>query len=220
METVKVRFTLLQEMLGTRPANPELFSGHILRKWSECKRASVSDEERAVMMAEEVAAVAEADPDATVDFAATIFPVANGGPIVWDYQVKGFFKEALMALMTTEEWTKEELKADQLSAYTYRRTVDNLWFVGPRVIPITLTGDTYFIGRPLRAQTMRGERICLARSEAVPEGSTFECEVKLLNPKRHRKWLTRALDYGALKGFLQWRNAGMGKFSYEIISNA
>ena len=61
-----------------------------------------------------------------------------------------------------------------------------------------------------------GERIALASSETVPEGSTMECTIVLFSEDHEavaREWL----NYGAYKGLLQWRNASKGTFEWEEI---
>ena len=70
--------------------------------------------------------------------------------------------------------------------------------------------------RPLRAQTMQGERVALASSETVPAGSSMTFEIKMLTDG-HEKAVKEALDYGRFRGFGQWRNSGKGIFHYEIL---
>ena len=70
--------------------------------------------------------------------------------------------------------------------------------------------------RPLRASTPQGERISLASSESIPEGSEIEFTVKCFideDTELVKEWL----DYGIFKGISQWRNSGKGRFTYEII---
>ena len=87
-----------------------------------------------------------------------------------------------------------------------------------RRIPLTLPegGEIGICERPLRAQTMQGERVALAKSESVPAGTTFAITVTMLNPDLEdvvREWL----DYGALRGIGQWRNSGMGRIKWEEV---
>ena len=74
---------------------------------------------------------------------------------------------------------------------------------------------------------MQGERIALAMSEAVPSGTTCEFTVMLAIEKTaaakgkpaidYTDALKEWLDYGAYKGYGQWRNSGKGRFTYQII---
>lgn len=95
--------------------------------------------------------------------------------------------------------------------------IDGLIFISPRQIPIDLHGlrmDT--CERPLRASTPQGERVSLAKSETVPEGSTLEFDVTCLDPALEACVL-ECLDYGRLRGLSQWRNSGKGRFTYEVL---
>lgn len=84
-------------------------------------------------------------------------------------------------------------------------------------ICIHKNGEMGTCQRPLRANTPQGERISLACSETVPAGTTMEFTAKCLVDGQMdvvREWL----DYGKLRGFSQWRNAGKGRFEWEEIS--
>ena len=112
-------------------------------------------------------------------------------------------------------------------ATAYIKTVDNFVFVfGPyrdreRVLPLYMPMDLDLLAtdcqRPLRAQTMRGERVALAHSEEAPAGTYFECTIECLRDADMalvREWL----DYGRYKGIGQWRNSGLGRFRWEEVA--
>lgn len=104
----------------------------------------------------------------------------------------------------------------KLSKFTHKRLVDNFVFVGPR--QIIIHGELApNCTRPLRAETMQGERVALATSEAIAAGATIECEIKCLVPSLDDV-VRKCLDYGAMKGLGQWRNSGKGRFTWEEIS--
>jgi hypothetical protein len=67
--------------------------------------------------------------------------------------------------------------------------------------------------RPLRADTMRGERVALAHSETCPVGTICEFEVVCLLPALE-PLVVLCLDYGKLSGLGQWRNSGKGRFNW------
>lgn len=95
--------------------------------------------------------------------------------------------------------------------------IDGLIFVYPRQIPIELHGlrmDT--CERPLRAATPQGERVSIAKSETVPEGSTLEFEIVCLDPALEA-CVVECLNYGEMRGLSQWRNSGKGRFSWEKV---
>lgn len=134
----------------------------------------------------------------------------DGKPFVYDYQVKGFFKDACGMLRKVKGTASSKIKA-------YKKEIDGLIFVDDRKIPLIFDGEMGTCQRPLRANTPQGERISLACSETVPAGTTMEFTVKCLVDGQMdlvREWL----DYGKLRGFSQWRNSGKGRFEWEEIS--
>lgn len=217
MEHLKIRITTVQEMLGTTAGNSDIVRDFIASKVKDSKDPNIDKDARA---AEEVAVIEktlEERKDEELENAMTIFPVQDGKRFLWDYQVKGFLKAAVLAIcIDSGDYTKAQQKTIGLTKWTYKRTIDNLWFPSPRRIILDMPGPLTVIQRPLRAETLRGERICLAISEAAPAGTTFECEIKYLNPV-HGEVIRACLDYGELKGLLQWRNAGFGRFTWEEI---
>lgn len=131
---------------------------------------------------------------------------------MYDYQVRGFFKEACGALKKVAGTKSSQIKA-------HKKQVDNLIFVEPRQIPMDLHGMTVDnCQRPLRASTAQGERVSLANSEVAPAGTTIEFTVKCLvdsDTEAVKEWL----EYGTLKGLGQWRNSGKGRFSVEYLDD-
>jgi hypothetical protein len=55
----------------------------------------------------------------------------------------------------------------------------------------------------------------LARSDSAPAGTSIEFNLLILGGVSH-KLLIEWLEYGKLRGLGQWRNAGWGRFSYEL----
>lgn len=229
MESLKIRITTTQEMLGTTAGNSDIVRDFIASKVKDSKDPNIDKEARAAEEMEVVEKTLAERTEEQLENAMTIFPICNreepyrlhpmenATPFIWDYQVKGFLKAAVLALcIESGAYTKEQQKKLGLTKYMYKRTVDNLWFPFPRRIILDMPGPLTVIQRPLRAETMRGERICLAISEAAPIGTTFECEIKYMNPVHH-DIIRDCLDYGELKGLLQWRNAGFGRFTWEQI---
>jgi hypothetical protein len=87
-------------------------------------------------------------------------------------------------------------------------------FVTPRQIDLVPVSG--ICTRPLRADTMQGERVSLASSEVIPAGTSFELEIETLTPALD-KLVVKCLDFGSKKGLGQWRNSGKGRFSWEKV---
>jgi len=204
---MKYRCTFIEECLGTLANDPKITELYI---------ASLAPD--AISREEEVAAIGV---DAVVKKAMTVFPRENGRIFIWDYQIKGMFKGACGALRKSDgDYLSKEVTA-------HKQLINQLIFPKPRKIFINIP-EGLSIGncqRPLRGQTAQGETISLANSETVPAGSFFEFTVKSYTTEYESKkkklnvktlveeWLSYVED----SGFLQWRNAGKGRFVWEEI---
>lgn len=208
MKKLKVKLTFLEDVLGTASADP-----HVHEKFIASKAPDAPSRE------EEVAAIGV---DAAVEKAMTVFPkLEDGAPYLYDYQIKGFFKDTcgmLSRIATKDPVTKKKTPCNESSKLTsFKKVIDGLIFVSPRKIPFDLSGPMGNCERPLRAQTAQGERVALANSETVPAGSTVEFEIICLSPE-HEAAVREWLDYGIFRGIGQWRNSGKGKFTWEEIA--
>lgn len=209
MRELKVKLTFTEEVLGTASGNAELHSEFIA---SKAPNAQSMEEEVAILGAE---AVEKKDM--------TIFPkLEDGTPFVYDYQIKGFFKDAcsmLARVATKDPNTGKKKPCNESSKLTaYKKIIDGMIFVSPRKIPFDMKGMN--IGncqRPLRAQTAMGERVALANSETVPAGTSIEFTIMCLSDE-HEKAVIEWLDYGKYRGIGQWRNSGKGAFTYEVVA--
>lgn len=197
---MKVKIKLIEELLGTACKNKEVHEEFIA---SKSKDAEKSKEE-----------IESLPADVLMEKAVTVFHRdADGMPILFDYQIKGFLKEAVGVMI---ELADDDVKVGKtkLSKWTFKRIVDNFVFVAPRIIRLAPVGE--ICTRPLRADTMKGERVSLASSETVPAGTEFDVEINTLCPALD-KLMTKCLDYGAMKGLGQWRNSGKGRFSWTMV---
>lgn len=194
---LKVRLTFAEEVLGTASNNPEIHSEFIASKSPDAMTAE-----------EEVAAIGA---DAVIEKSMTVFPRnPDGAPILYDYQIKGFFKDAAGSLRRVPGTVSSKIKA-------YKKELDGLVFVFPRMIPMNIPGGKLgTCERPLRAQTAQGDRVALANSETAPAGTTIEFEIRCLTKEMYNL-VHELLDYGCLRGIGQWRNAGKGAFTWEEI---
>ena len=197
MKKVHIKLTFTAPVLGTGPANEDIYRDFIGSKAPDA--ASVEDE------------VAALGADAVIEKGMTVFPrTEDGRPFFYDYQIKGFFKDSCGGLRKVTGSESSKIKA-------HKKEIDKLIFPQPSQIPISFDGEIGKCERPLRASTAQGERISLACSEQIPAGATCEFDVVLLSDS-HEKALREWLDYGCLSGIGQWRNSGMGSFSWEEIT--
>lgn len=196
-KTIKVRLTFTESVLGTWPANPDIARDFIASKAPDA--ATIEDE------------IAATSVDEVADKGMTIFPRdKDKNPVIYDYQIKGFFKDACGMLARVKGTKSSGIKA-------YKKVIDGLIFPKPRMIPIHLSGEVGACQRPLRAQTAQGERVSLANSEEIPAGSWIEFSVKLWD-EGHLPLIEEWLNYGAERGIGQWRNGGHGSFKWEYAS--
>lgn len=187
-----VTLTTTEPILGTAPLNKELYAEYIASRVND---TDVLDEIDSV-------------PDAIEKGTTGFHRDSDGAPILYDYVIKGFFKDAAGMLRRVEGTKSSKLTS-------YKKVVDGLVFVRPRTIPIVTGDEVGILERPLRAQTAQGERVALARSEMIATGATITFTLELLSDKLEpsiREWL----DYGASRGLGQWRNGGYGTFTYEM----
>lgn len=204
MVSLKIKVTFDEEVLGTANGNPEVHKEYIAKNAPDAPK-----------LEEEVAAIGT---EGVFEKSMTVFPKdKDGKPIAWDYQWRGYLKDAFKSLKKVPKSECGKIKA-------YKQEIDGLIFVEPRMIPIVLPkgAEMGICQRPLRAQTMQGERVALASSETVPAGSTMTFEIQMLADTKsggnvHEKAVIEALNYGRRRGFGQWRNASKGRFHYEIL---
>lgn len=202
MKKMNVRLTLTEEALGTMPADTEIHDRFIASKAPDAKSRS-----------EEVTDLIETEGlDAAIERGTTVFAKdADGTPFLYDYQLKGFFKDACGMLRRSSDSKSAKMKA-------YKKVIDGNIFVTERRVPIDLNGgEMGLCQRPLRAQTAQGERVSLASSETVPAGSTLEFGILCMNDSdlaTVKEWLA----YGRIRGLCQWRNSGKGTFTCEVLS--
>ena len=196
MEFMRIRLTLTEDMLGTASANPELHEEYIASKAPDAQT-----------MSEEVEALGV---DAVMEKSMTVFPRdPDGDPMLWDYQIKGFFKDAAGVLKKVTGTVSSGIKA-------YKKEIDGLFFIRERRIKIHSADGITVIQRPLRAQTAQGERVALASSESIPAGAYVEFTIICMRKgdlKAVREWL----DYGQYRGIGQWRNSGKGRFVWKEL---
>ncbi len=197
-KTMIVKLTFTEEVLGMASADPDIHRTYIASKAPDAKK-----------MEEEVAAIGV---DAVDERGTTVFPHdEQGRPFFWDYQIKGFFKDACGMLKRVGGTKSCKLRA-------YKKEIDGLIFPQPRRIAIHVPEGAELgkCSRPLRTTGPTGDRVALASSESVPAGSWVQfgvfCMKNDLAPLV-KEWLA----YGQMRGMAQWRNSGKGRFTYEVV---
>ena len=204
----QVKLTFDGPLLGTAPTNPQLYTDYIVEKAVANGVDGVADEWDTMPTAEDI------DRQARTGLTA-FHRNSTGQNILYNYMLRGFFKEACGHLWKVDGMHSSELKA-------YKKRIDGWVFVEPRQVPIQLSGPVTILQRPLRAQTPQGERVALTSSAMIPAGSTADFRLKIINGKVITLDLLREwLDYGQNIGLGQWRSSSFyGTFTYEIATIA
>ena len=123
MEKIKVRLTLTEDILGTASGNKELYADYIATK------APTVD-----MVEQEVE---DFDPELAMEKAMTIFPrLPDGTPFLYDYQIKGFFKDSAGVLRKIPKTACSKIKA-------YKKEID-----GPARSPSWSTARSASVSAP------------------------------------------------------------------------
>lgn len=196
MRILKCKLTTIEALLGTASNNKALHSEFIA---SPCADAPSREEEIAAVGVDEV-----------IEKGTTVFSRnEDGRPILWDYQIKGFFKDACGVLRKVKGTKSSKIKA-------YKKEIDGLIFVQERQILVQTAEELTSCQRPLRANTPQGEREGLANSEEIAAGAVLEFSILVMSDDlvpAVKEWLS----YGKLRGLGQWRNSGKGRFLCEIL---
>lgn len=195
---VKISFT--EECLGSSPQDPEVYTQYIESRKRQDKEER--GEEVATLPAEQI------EP-----MGSSVFHRDEKGLFLFDYKLRGFFKEACSAVTGKTKLT------------AYKSKIDKWVFVFPRRMYLTNgNGEPIMtpegaLQRPIRAMTAQGPRVTVKKSEVVSPGTTFHAVVQILplgekeiTEEMIREWL----DYGALSGLGEWRTGSYGRFTYEL----
>lgn len=184
MEKRTVVIKTITEMLGTVTKDPEVYKTYI-----ESKKPEGIDEQEYLTV------------DKIEEKGWTGFHRDENGIFIYEYMVKGFLKHAGNVL-------KDVVKVKAL-----RSKIDDFVFIAPRRIYVGKAEPDGYIERPLRAMTMQGPRVTLARSDKLNEGLLISFDITLL-PHKDLSWdlLRRLFDHGELMGLGQFRNGGYGRF--------
>jgi hypothetical protein len=256
--TLAVRLTFTEPLLGTASGNPEIHRDFIASKIFDEKKGNhqLTSEEKRELVDEEIKAIpgrnygeqkTEDDPDDKsadgpddkFEKLVTVFPRADrdaNQPILWDYQLRGFFKEALRTLSDLGELDQKHAAHSAIAG-----AVDRRLFIHQRQTAIFTDQPITIFQRSLRTKSgPKGPRVCFASSERIASGATLDFDVELYesfsekvlservlkkNPQRAPKKrdgnaaftsddIKAALDWGQRVGIGQWRSGGFGRFTW------
>jgi hypothetical protein len=207
IEYRKYKITTITELLGSIPANDEIYRDFILSKSPDAGDPH-SDETESVPSKHEV------DPDEEFKNAVTAFyrHPKGDGLVLYDYQFMGFLKDAANTLKDSPHMSAKQKK-------NLRAKVQKYAWVYPRMILIADQPDG-IRQRPLMAQTRQGPRVALAASERLDPPVEFEVIIGLVTNEVGVDWplIDKLLRYGQVHGgLLQWRSGGCGKFQAEMV---
>lgn len=211
IEKVKFTFTFTEPVLGMTCNNRDVYTEFIAAK---APTTTKGDEETAALPAREIE-----------QKALTVFPKDDKGMFFWDYQIRGFFKDTIIKMI--------ELGTCKLSKWGYKKAVDSFLFVENRRNylqrdGVNLTKPDGIEQRPLRAETMQGDRVALAMSEKVDPGTSLSFVVQILmgdNAKSRlavfdQEMVVAIVDHASKwVGFGQWRSGGNGRFTFTYEHN-
>ena len=193
-----VTLTLTERMLGTAPKDKEVYANYIASK-----RPDGPDHE-------ELETIEQAEERGWTGFHRD--PKSHE-LFLYDYQARGFFKEQGDSLR----------ECGAIALKGIRRKIDRFVFIRPRRIYFLdekgkrITKPDDLCERPLRAQTMQGERVSLARSDVIAAGRRIQFEIVVMWPDVFTEEVLRAiLSRGEFMGLGQWRTGGNGLFTYEL----
>lgn len=229
MKTIRFRLTFIDALLATTPGNEEIYADYIASKAFDVKTKVEDPKDKEAVKAAQEEARKNTDEEKEalhemLDGAEELekgttffFKDKDGKPYIYSYWLYGFFKSACSALKKVKGTKSSGIKA-------YKKEIDLLFKVFPdandkssRVIKLENYGELGMCERPLRAQTMQGERVALSRSESAQPGTQIEFDVVLLRDT-DEDVLMEWMDYGVFNGLGQWRNSGKGAFEYEVIA--
>lgn len=174
------------EMLGTVAKDPEVY-----RTYIESKKPELLNGEDEYLTVEKVE-----------EKGWTGFHKDENGLFIYEYMIKGFLKHA------------GNIMKDVVKVKALRSKIDDFLFISPRRISLGQNDPDGYIERPLRAMTMQGPRVTLARSDYIKEGKEISFTITLVKHKElNIELVDSLLEYGKLSGIGQFRNGGYGRFS-------
>lgn len=193
-EKFDVELKFITDILGAVPKNKEVYASYIKTKAPIPENAGG-----------EVATVTEIEEKGW-----TGFHQDEKGLLTYDYTVRGFLKEAAAATQKTH------------GVKNFKSKIDRMVFIFPRRLHFLRNGKEIksvdgMVERPLRAMTMQGPRVTLARSDMLREGCSVKFQVEIIENKEsiNEAWVRELFQYGRFQGLGQFRNGSYGRFEIK-----
>ncbi len=197
-ETYKLFITFTAPILGSQPGDPEIKTKYLAAKSGLDGLAEGREDETL--------------PDMLDKGTTVFFRDGLGNPVLMNYQLLGFLKEAARVL-------NGKTLDNGKSVKNFRSKVASLVNITPRHLPLALPegGELDYLERPLRAETAQGPRTAIARSEMLPEGTTLKANLEVIDGEVDEDALHELLTYGSMRGIGQWHGSGAyGTFNYRL----
>ncbi len=218
------------EILGTAPADPDVYTDFIVSKKFAAAKAL---DKKGMLSQETKKAIAEEKDELTREEIEALPEDAEKGITVFrrhplnkslvlpDYMWRGFLKAASQS--TGDANGKTWGMAGKIDRFVFITDASGRPM---RWVPLLRDGaeitepDGTF-SRPLRAETQQGPRVTLAKSELLEAGieSDFYITVLPLGFEKAQlgiETLTKWLEFGMYSGCGQFRNGGYGRFTATI----
>lgn len=232
-----VRLTFMNELLGTASGNEDIHGTYVAGKIKKKQKASqkyiregLTDEQRDALVHQELEDIKNLNADEEITKGKTFFPRNdNGDPILFDYQIRGFFKSACGACRQIPEseskgFTAYKGKIDTLiQVYSdVNKSTDaiNRGEIEDKTVREIVIHTDKPIGdcqRPLRASTPQGDREAISDSESIAPGAWIEFDIVSLLGEKSRPMIEEWLDYGRDNGIGGWRNSRKGSFLWDYV---
>ena len=101
MKEMKVKVTFFEELLGTASGDEDIYRSYIASNAPDAKTREQEVEDLGV--------------EGVVEKGMTVFPKQDGAPFIYDYQVKGFFKNSCGVLRKVPNSQSSKIKAYKIS---------------------------------------------------------------------------------------------------------
>ena len=197
----KIKIWFFTELLGSLPANPEIYTEYIASKALD---APTVQDELSMLPQEEV-----------VNKGTTVFLVRTKGKdagkvCLASYCLLGFFKEKT-------KYLRQETGSGFDKFTNYKGKIDGNFAIDKPFITLEIPEGTELgtCQRPLRAETAAGPRVAIASSQSCPPGTSMEFELNIFN-RDFNKYAYKCLEKGFWNGMCQWRSGGKGRFIFEV----
>lgn len=203
-KTVKKRITIrtTTPLLGAVAKDEAVWTKHVVEKNKEKYPEANIDPEA------EAGTIPEPEQDVS-GWTGFHTDEKTGELFIYEYVIKGFLKHA------------GNLMKDVAGVAALKSKLNNFVFVSPRRIGLGKTEPDGVLERPLRAQTAKGPRIALAKSDMLNEGIELSFVLTILPHKEIAPALVLDLfNYGEFAGLGQFRNGGYGRFEVVSIEDA